>query len=193
MGGLGVVICPGGTKAWGMGAGFAMAGGMCAGGTAVAGTAVLGLEPVAGMLVAGMTPRGLCLAGTCMGIDPMPIWTDGPDPGEPAAGMRGLVEGAAVGCGGATAGGGGTIAPCAPCIGPDPELGGKTEGGIMVGPMAAKAAGCGGTAVFATLMGGAGIGSGGGVGGYMSGTGTGLGAGAAAPAWSLAPQPRQNL
>jgi hypothetical protein len=172
-----------------MGAGFAMAGGMYAG-TAVAGTAVLGLEPVAGMFVAGTTPRGLCLAGTCMGIDPRPIWTDGPDPGEPAAGMRGLVPGAAAGCGGATTGGGVTLAPC---IGPDPELGGKTEVGIMVGPMAAKASGCGGTAVFATLMGGAGIGSGGGVGGYMSGTGTGLGAGAAAPAWSLAPQPRQNL
>ena len=103
--------------------------------------------------------------------------------------MRGLVEGAAVGCGGATTGGGVTIAPC---IGPDPGLGGKTDVGMMVGPMATKASGGGGTAVFATLM-GDGIGSGGGVGGYMSGTGTGLGAGAAAPAWSLAPHPRQNL
>jgi len=108
--------------------------------------------------------------------------------------MRGLVPGDGAGpanCVGATTGGG--VAP-APCNGPDPELGGKTDVGIMVGPMAAKASGGGGTAVLATLMGaGMGIGAGGGVGGYISGGGTSLGAGAAAPAWSLAPQPRQNL
>jgi len=80
----------------------------------------------------------------------------------------------------------------APCIGPDPGLGGNTEVGMMVGPMAAMASGGGGADVLATMMGAA-IGSGGGVGGYISGGGTGLGAGAAAPAWSLAPQPRQNL
>jgi len=61
----------------------------------------------------------------------------------------------------------------------------------MVGPMPGKASGGGGAAVLATAM-GAGIDSGGGVGGYMSGAGAGFGAGAA-PAWSLAPQPRQNL
>jgi hypothetical protein len=76
-------------------------------------------------------------------------------------------------------------------IGPEAGLGGKTDVGMMVGPMAAKGSGDGGTAVFATAM-GDGIISGGGVGGYMSGGGTGLGTGAA-PAWSLAPHPRQNL
>ena len=129
-----------------------------------------------------------------MGIEPIPIWTDGADPGAPTTGMRGLVEGTAAGAtegGGPTTGGGVTISPCAPCNGPDPELGGRTDVGRMVGPMPGKTSGGGGTAVFAILM-GAGIGSGGGVGGYMSGAGTGLGADAA-PTWSLAPHPRQNL
>lgn len=158
----------------------------------VAGTATLGLGPVAGTPVAGATANGLCRAGTCMGIESMPIWTEGPDPGDPAAGMRGLVPGAAAGAADGTIPGGGVTPE--PCIGPDPGLGDKTDVGMMVGPMAAKASGGGGTAVLATLMGaGRGICSGGGVGGYMSGGGTSLGAGAAAPAWSLAPQPRQNL
>ncbi len=174
---------------WAMGAGWTMGRGICAGDTAVAGTLVSGLEPVAGMAVAGAAPSGLCRAGTCMGIDPMPIWTDGTEVGDPAVGMRGLVEGAGTTAGGgATTGGGVAIASC---IGPDPGEDGSTEVGMMVGPMAENASAGGGTAVFATLM-GAGLGSGGGVGGYMSGGGTGLGAGAA-PAWSLAPHPRQNL
>jgi hypothetical protein len=155
--------------------------GICAGGTMVAGTAVFGLGPVAGRGAAGASASGLCLAGTCMGIESMPIWTDGPEAGVPATGMRGVVEG------GATIGAGVMFTSC---TGPEP-LGGKTDVGMMVGPMATKASGGGGTAVLATLM-GVGISIGGGVGGYMSGTGTGLGAGAA-PAWSLAPHPRQNL
>jgi len=74
---------------------------------------------------------------------------------------------------------------------PEPTDGGMTEVGIIVCPTAPKGSGAGGIAVFATAMGAA-TGSGGGVGGNMSGAGTGFGAGAA-PAWSLAPQPRQNL
>jgi hypothetical protein len=70
--------------------------------------------------------------------------------------------------------------------------GGGREDGMMVGLIAEKFSGGGGTSVFAELIGAA-IGSGGGVGGYISGGGAGLGAGAAAPAWSFAPQPRQNL
>jgi len=125
-----------------------------------------------------------------MGIEPMPIWTEGPDAADPATGVRGLVEGIATGAAarGAATGGGVTIASCS---GSAPELGDKTDVGMMVGPLPGEASGWGGTAVLATLM-GAGIGSGGGVGGYMSGAGAGFGAGAAL-AWSLAPQPRQNL
>jgi hypothetical protein len=125
-----------------------------------------------------------------MGIESMPIWTDGPDAGGPAIGMRGLVEDIAAGaaCDGGSTGGG---VMSTSCIGPEPELGGRTDVGITVGPMAAKGSGGGGVAVFATPM-VAGIISGGGVGGYMSGGGMGLCAGAA-PAWSLAPHPRQNL
>jgi hypothetical protein len=73
IGGLGVVICAGGTMACGMGAGYPMACAICAGGTMVAGTAVLGLGPVAGTPVAGETANGFCRAGTCMGIESMPI------------------------------------------------------------------------------------------------------------------------
>jgi len=92
----------------------------------------------------------------------MPIWTDGPDAGDPATGMRGLVEGVPAGAAyGRAAVGGGVMFTSS--IGPEPGLGGKTDVGMTVGPMAAKASG-GGTAVFATLI-GAGITSGGGVGG----------------------------
>lgn len=110
-----------------------------------------------------------------MGIEPMPIWTEGPDPGDPATGMRGLEEGIAAGAAarGAPTGGGVTSASCS-----GSDLPGKASDGD-------------GTAVLATLM-GVGPGSGGGVGGYMSRAGAGFGA-SAALAWSLAPQPRQNL
>ncbi len=131
------------------------------------------------MAVAGEAPNGLCRAGTCMGIDPMPIWTDGTEVGDPTAGIRGLVEGATAceaDAAGAATGGGVAIGSC---IGPAPGGGGRTEVGMMVGPTAEKVSGWGGTAVFATLVGAAGMGSGGGVGGYASGGGTGLGAGAA--------------
>jgi len=155
-------VCAVGTAAWGICVGGTIAAGICAGGTTVAGTAVFGLGLVAGTAVAGALPSGLCLAGTCMGIESMPIWTDGPDAGDPATGMRGLVEGVPAGAAyGRAAVGGGVMFTSS--IGPEPGLGGMTDVGMTVGPMAAKASG-GGTAVFATLI-GAGITSGGGVGG----------------------------
>jgi hypothetical protein len=65
------------------------------------------------------------------------------------------------------------------------------ESAVMVGPIAEKIAGSGGTAVLATPICEP-TNSGGGVGWKASTGGAGLGAGAGA-ACSLAPQPRQNL
>ena len=159
--------------------------------TAVAGTKVLGREVVAGTPVETPVPSGACRAGTCMGIDPIPIWTEGTEVGAPAGAMRGLAEGIAAGSedGGAESDGGG-VGPSSPAE-PEPSAAGMTEVGIMVGPAAGKASGAACAAAFPASAGGS-TASGGGVGGYMSGAGAALAAGAA-PAWSFAPQPRQNL
>ena len=103
----------------------------------------------------------------------------GPDPG--------VAEGVARA--GDCPGGGGVGPMGCDWLGTAPK--GGFEPPAMVGPMAEKPTGSGGTAVLATLS-EAGANSGGGVGGKTSAGGAGLGAGGAA-ACSLAPQPRQNL
>ncbi len=133
-----------------------------------------------------------------MGAEPRPICTDGADDGT-AVGIRGADAGADIGCDGkgpepagdiGCDGGGVGPTPCG-WLGSAPKAAGLSD--AMVGPMAEKAPGSGGTAVLATPMGGWLETTGGGVGDSTSwGGGAGCTAGAA-PAWSLAPHPRQNL
>ena len=70
----------------------------------------------------------------------------------------------------------------------------KSGCGVDIGtsvPIESKLSSRGGPAGFTAPMGAPTV-TGGGVAGYISGTSAGLGAGAT-PAWSLAPQLRQNL
>ncbi len=165
-------------------------------GIAVAGTDVDIEGAPNGLAAAGLAGSGLCRTGTCMGTEPRPICTEGPEAGPPAASGRGPDSGTAA-AGGANAGdaaAGGGVGPMAwGWPGKAPKA--APEVAVMVGPMAEKLAGSGGTAVFATLIDGL-PNSGGGVGGSISARAAGFGAGAAPGAGavcSLAPQPRQNL